>query len=349
MKTKPTQHSVGRLREIGIILDMLICRTEKHLDKDVREKLALFCNVDKESVVEAFDVEDTIYRVPMEFAEQNFDHLIIDHLGLNPGRRSLKPWRDYIDNVVNSKDTVNIAVVGKYSELLDAYKSIHESLNHGGAANLTKVKIISIASEEIEEKGAAKVLKNMHGILIPGGFGTRGHEGKVLAIKYAREKKVPFFGICLGMQMAVVEFARNVIKLKEADSIELSPKTPHPVISIMADQKEIKNLGGTMRLGAYPCSLKKGTKTQSLYGKLEISERHRHRFEFNNAYRGEFEKKGMTLSGVSPDNRLVEVIEIKDHPWFIASQYHPEFKSRPVKPHPLFVGFVGAALENSKK
>lgn len=349
VKTKPTQHSVGRLREIGIIPDMLICRTEKHLNKDVRSKLSLFCNVDEDAVIEAFDVENTIYEVPMEFAAQNLDNSIIDFFGLRAGRRNLKSWREYIDKVINSKDKVNIAIVGKYSELLDAYKSIHESLNHGGASHLTKVNIINIASENIEKQGASKILKGIHGILIPGGFGKRGHEGKIQAIQYARENKVPFLGICLGMQMAVVEFARNVIKLSDADSTELSSGSTNPVIHIMDDQKKVTDLGGTMRLGAYPCKIKKGTLAHTVYGKEKISERHRHRFEFNNAYREQFEKNGMTLSGLSPDELLIEIVEIKKHPYFIGSQFHPEFKSRPVSPHPLFAGLVGAALKYSKK
>ncbi|MBD3321850.1 MAG: CTP synthase, partial [Chitinivibrionales bacterium] len=292
VKTKPTQHSVGRLREIGIIPDILICRTEKHLDKDVRRKISLFCNVDTEAVIEAFDVQHTIYEVPLDFASQNLDHVIVDSLGLRAGRRNLSAWREYVEKVIEAKHEITIAVVGKYSELLDAYKSIHESLNHGGAHHSAKVTIISISSEEIEEKGAAKVLKGMHGILVPGGFGTRGHEGKILAIKYAREHNVPFLGICLGLQMAVVEFARNVLKLHNADSTELVPETGHPVIHLMEEQKRVMNLGGTMRLGAFPCILKPGTKARKIFGKERISERHRHRYEFNNDYRKQFEDKG---------------------------------------------------------
>lgn len=348
VKTKPTQHSVARLREIGISPDILICRTQKHLDKEVRRKISLFCNVDEEAVVEAFDVENTIYEVPLELAAQELDNVIIDQLGLLAKRRSLRAWREYVDCVINADVTVNIAVVGKYSELLDAYKSIHEALNHGGASHMAKVNILTIASEDIENRGAAAVLKDIDGILVPGGFGTRGHEGKILAIKYARTKKVPFLGICLGMQMAVVEFARNVLGLKEADSTELRPETPHPVIHIMEEQKRIVNKGGTMRLGAYPALLKKGSKVRKIYGKDQISERHRHRFEFNNEYRERFEEKGMVLSGQSPDGVLVEIVELKDHPWFVGPQFHPEFKSRPVSPHPLFQGFVGAAVEYRK-
>jgi CTP synthase len=349
VKTKPTQHSVGDLRQIGIIPDILVCRTEKALDKEVRRKLSLFCNVGVDEVIEAFDVANTIYEVPLSLAEQNLDHIIVDMLGIQAGRRNLKAWREYVENVVNAKHTVSIAVVGKYSELLDAYKSIHESLNHAGAHHSAKVVIHSIAAEEVEEKGAAKVLGAVDGILVPGGFGSRGLEGKIQAIRYAREKNVPYFGICLGMQTAVIEFARNVLKLANADSHENNPDTPYPVIHLMEEQKRIMNLGGTMRLGAYPCVLKKGTVARKCYGKEQISERHRHRFEFNNEYREQFENSGMVLSGTSPDNMLVEMVEIPNHPWFVGCQFHPEFKSRPVDPHPLFRDFVGASLANQKK
>lgn len=348
VKTKPTQHSVGRLREIGIIPDVLICRTEKHLDKEVRRKLSLFCNVDKEAVIEAFDVKNTIYEVPLNYAEQSLDHIIVDALGLRGGRRNLRPWREYVEKVINAKNTVKIAVVGKYSELLDAYKSIHESLSHAGAYNSVKVEIISVSAEDIEERGASRVIKGVNGILVPGGFGSRGLEGKIKAIKYARENKIPFFGICLGMQTAVIEFARNVLKLPKADSTENNDATPDPVIHLMEEQKRVMNLGGTMRLGAYPCVLKKGTKSRQSYGKEKISERHRHRYEFNNDYRERFEKAGMVISGRSPDGMLVEMVELKDHPWFVGGQFHPEFKSRPVNPHPLFRDFVKLSLKYMK-
>jgi len=348
IKTKPTQHSVGKLREIGIIPDILICRTQMHLDKEVRRKISLFCNVDEPSVMEAMDVEHSIYEVPLEFAAQDLDNVIIDTLGLRAGKRNLRAWRDYVDRVINAEHTITIAIVGKYSELLDAYKSIHESLAHAGAANMVKVKIVNMAAEEIEEKGAAVALKEADGILVPGGFGSRGHEGKILAIKYARESKAPFLGICLGMQMAVVEFARNVLGLKDADSTELSPDTSHPVIHLMEEQKKIMNLGGTMRLGAFPCKIKKDTLARRLYDKEMISERHRHRYEFNNTYREKFEQAGMVLSGLSPDGMLVEMVEITSHPYFIAGQFHPEFKSRPIEPHPLFRGLIEAALKIKK-
>ncbi len=346
VKTKPTQHSVGRLREIGIIPDILICRTEKHLEKEVRKKISLFCNVDEDEVIEAFDVTNTIYEVPLNYAQQNLDHLVVDALGLRAGKRNLRPWREYLEKVVNSKQTIKIAVVGKYSELLDAYKSIHESLNHAGAYNSVNIEILSISAEDIEEKGAAKVLKGINGILVPGGFGSRGLEGKISAIKYVREKKIPFFGICLGMQTAVIEFARNVLKLPKADSIENNETTIDPVIHLMEEQKRVMNLGGTMRLGSFPCLLKKGTKTQKSYTKRNINERHRHRYEFNNEYKERYEKAGMIVSGQSPDGVLVETVELLDHPWFVGVQYHPEFKSRPIDPHPLFRDFIKMSMKS---
>jgi CTP synthase len=349
VKTKPTQHSVGRLREIGIIPDILICRTEKHLEKDVIKKLSLFCNVDEEAVIEAIDVPHTIYESPLDYAAQELDAVIIDILGLRAGRRNLKPWREYIDRVINADKEVQIGIVGKYSEYLDAYKSIHEALNHAGALHLAKVKIISIAAEEIEKKGANEVLKGIGGILVPGGFGSRGIEGKILAVQYARENKIPFLGICLGMHMAVIEFARNVLGLSNANTTEHDPQTPDPVIHLMEEQKKISNMGASMRLGAYPCKLKSGTLARNCYNQETISERHRHRYEFNNEYRERFEAAGMVLSGQSPDGVLIEMVELKDHPWFIACQFHPEFKSRPVAPHPLFRDFVGASLKNSSK
>ncbi len=348
VKTKPTQHSVGRLREIGIIPDILICRSEKRLDREVRRKLSLFCNVDEEAVIEAIDVPHTIYEVPLEFASQELDTVIIDSLGLRAGRRNLKLWRDYVDRVIGAEKEVPIAIVGKYSELLDAYKSIHEALNHAAAFHNVKVKIVSVSSEEIEQQGAQRILGNCAGILVPGGFGFRGVEGKIMAVQYARENNIPYFGICYGMHMAVIEFARNILNLKDADTTENNPSTPHPVIHLMEEQKRIMNLGGTMRLGAFPCNLAKGTLIRKIYGKDQISERHRHRFEFNNDYRKRFEKGGMKLSGISPNGLLVETVELTNHPWFIGVQFHPEFKSRPIEPHPLFKGFVGASLAPSR-
>ncbi len=348
IKTKPTQHSVGRLREIGIIPDMLVCRTEKHLNDEVREKLALFCNVDKENVVESFDVPNTIYQVPMAYAEQDVDTTVLDYFGLDAEKRHLDQWRNYISNVIDSKDTVNIAVVGKYAELIDAYKSIHESLDHAGAKHTVRVKLHSVNAEDIEEKGAAALLGDMQGVLIPGGFGKRGHEGKITAIQFAREQKVPFLGICLGMQMSVVEFGRNVVGLTGANSSELNENTEFPVIDLMADQADVEDLGGTMRLGSYPCTLKAGSLAHSLYESDSIDERHRHRYEFNNDFREQFTEKGMIFSGVSPDDKLVEIVEIENHPYFIAAQFHPEYKSRPIAVSPLFDGFIEAAKEFDK-
>ena len=349
IKTKPTQHSVGKLREIGIIPDILICRTEQHIDKDAKKKLSLFCNVDEEAVIEAFDAPNTIYEVPLDFAAQDLDQVIIDFMGLRAGRRNLKAWREYVDRVVTADKTVNIAIVGKYSELLDAYKSIHEALNHAGAAHSAKVKFLSVSAEDIEKSGAQEILGEADGILVPGGFGSRGLEGKISAIKYAREKKIPFFGVCLGMQMAVIEFARNVLGLGEADSTEHCADTKDPVIHLMEQQKEIINKGATMRLGAYPCVLKKNTVARKAYGKDQISERHRHRYEYNNEYRERFEKAGLVVCGESPDGMLVEMVEIHNHPWFVGVQFHPEFKSRPIDPHPLFRDFVGASIKSDRK
>jgi CTP synthase len=345
VKTKPTQHSVNRLREIGIIPDILICRTEMHLDKDVRKKLSLFCNVDEEAVIEAVDAKHTIYEVPLDFATQELDTVIIDIFGLRAGRRNLRPWRDYVERVTNAEQEVEIAIVGKYSELLDAYKSIHESLNHAGAANGVKVRLKSISAEDIEKSGAESILKGISGILVPGGFGARGVEGKIQAVTYARTHNIPYFGICYGMHMAVIEFARNVLELKDADTTENTIDTTNPVIHLMEEQKMVMNMGGTMRLGAYPCSLLKGSVVKKAYGKDLISERHRHRYEFNNEYRQMFETKGMIISGQSPDGILAEIVELKDHPWFVAVQFHPEFKSRPIDPHPLFRDFIGASIK----
>ncbi len=349
VKTKPTQHSAQRLREIGIIADLLVCRSEVPLSKEIKNKLALFCNVDEDAVIEATDVDHSIYEIPLMFAAQKLDDFIVDHFGLNAKRLDLKLWRDYIDRVISAQRTVRIAMVGKYTEVPDAYKSIHESLAHGGAFHSTKVKIVNVSTDTIEENGPEAALAGVDGILVPGGFGTRGHEGKIEAIRYAREKGIPMFGICLGMQMAAVEFARNVLKLKGADSIEFTPETPHPIINLMEEQKKVMNLGGTMRLGAMPCKLATGSLAEKIYGKEIISERHRHRFEFNNDYRDQFVKNGMKLSGTSPDGGLVEIVELPDHPFFIGVQFHPELKSRPIDPHPIFRDFVAAAIERNKK
>lgn len=343
IKTKPTQHSVGTLREIGIQPDILICRTEKPLSDDVKEKISLYCNVRKEAVIEAKDVE-SIYQIPLVFKNQILDEIILSHFNLICKLSDLKDWEKIVvERAINPKHKVKIAIVGKYIALQDAYKSIYESLIHAGIANDAKVEVEKIDSEDIEKAGAG-FLKNVSGILVPGGFGYRGIEGKIKAIKYARENKIPFLGLCLGMQCAVIEFARNVCGLKEANSTEFRPKTRYPVISLLEEQRKVKDLGGTMRLGVYPCKIKKNSVVFNAYGKTMISERHRHRYEFNNKYRKLLEKKGMVFSGIYPGKNLVEAVELKNHPYFVAVQYHPEFKSKPDKAHPLFREFIRAAL-----
>jgi len=348
IKTKPTQHSVGTLREIGIQPDILICRTEKPLSEEVKEKISLFCNVRKEAVIEARDVE-SIYQIPLVFKKQILDEIILSHFNLICKFSDLKDWeKNVIERVLNPKDKVKIAIVGKYITLQDAYKSIYEALVHAGIANDAKVEIKKLDSEAIQKEGPDKFLKDVSGVLVPGGFGYRGIEGKIKAIKFSRENKIPFLGLCLGMQCAAVEFARGVCGLKGANSTEFKPRTKYPVISLLAEQRKIKDLGGTMRLGAYPCKIKKRTLAFKVYGKALIQERHRHRYEFNNKYKKLFQKKGIVFSGIYPKKNLVEIIELKDHPYFIAVQFHPEFKSKPDKAHPLFREFISAALEKSK-
>jgi len=345
IKTKPTQHSVGKLREIGIQPDILICRTEKPLTDAVREKIALFCNVAKDSVIEELDVQHSIYELPLVFIEQGLDELITRKLALKSQPAKIEDWARMLDVIKNPKRTVTIAVVGKYISLQDAYKSIYEALAHGGIANHAKVIVKRIESEDVEKRGAEICLAEADGILVPGGFGVRGTEGKVEAVRYAREHKVPFFGICLGMQCATIEFARNVLSLKDANSTEFAPEASHPVIDVMEEQKKISRMGGTMRLGAYPCDLMEGSLAFRAYGKKEISERHRHRYEFNNVYRDIFEKNGVLFSGIYRKGNLVEIMELKEHPWFVAVQFHPEFKSKPTEAHPLFREFIRAALK----
>ncbi|MFA5145904.1 MAG: CTP synthase [Candidatus Omnitrophota bacterium] len=348
IKTKPTQHSVGKLREIGIQPDILICRTEKPLAPDVKEKISLFCNVHKEAVIEGRDA-DCIYEIPLLFKEQKLDHIILDHFGLRSRSTDLKRWkREVVDRALHPAHKVTIALIGKYIALQDAYKSIYESLAHAGIHNDTRVEIRKVDSEEIEKVGAEKLLKGVSGILVPGGFGYRGIEGKIGTIEFARKNYIPFLGLCLGMQCAVIEFSRNVCGLKDANSTEFKPSARQPVISLLEEQQKIKEMGGSMRLGAYPCRIKKGTHAFKVYGRGLISERHRHRYEFNNAYRSLLEKKGMVFSGTYPEKDLVEIVELKDHPYFIAVQYHPEFKSKPDKPHPLFRDFIKAALKVKK-
>lgn len=344
LKTKPTQHSVGTLREIGIQPDILICRTEKKLEQSVKEKIALFCNVEPEAVIEGRDA-DSIYEIPLMLKEQGIDKVICQKLKIEYKAGSLHEWkRNVVEKSLRPRHSVKIAVVGKYIELQDAYKSIYEALKHGGIANDSEIVIKKINAEKIENTRSLEQFKGVSGILVPGGFGTRGIDGKLKAIQYAREKKIPFFGICLGMQCAVIEFARNVLEMKGAHSTEFNKKTPCPVISLLEEQLNIKDMGGTMRLGAYPCQIKKETLAYKAYKIDEISERHRHRYEFNNEYRDKFQKAGMRLSGVSPNGKLIEMVELEGHPWFLAVQFHPEFKSKPDKAHPLFREFVGHAL-----
>jgi len=347
-KTKPTQHSVGKLREIGILPDILMCRSEKPLTKEASDKIALFCSVRKENVIQALDVE-SIYEVPLALKDQGLDDIIVKLLHLKTKKNNMRKWRkSVIKQLKSPSKKVNIAVVGKYITLQDAYKSIYEALIHGGIANNVKVNIKKVDSEDISKHGAAKYLKGVSGILIPGGFGYRGIEGKIDAVKYARKNKIPFFGICLGMQTAVIEFARNVCKLKKANSTEFNSKTSNPVISLLEEQKKVKQKGASMRLGAYRCKLKKGTNSYKAYKKGEIYERHRHRYEFNNKFKSLMQRKGFVFSGIHPGKDLVEIIELKAHPWFVACQFHPEFQSKPDKAHPLFRAFVKASLEKQK-
>lgn len=349
LKTKPTQHSVGRLREIGIQPDILLCRTEKKLSKDLKSKIGLFCNVEPESVIEARDVS-SIYEVPVMFKEQGLDRVICRLLRLEYRAGDLHEWRrEVVDKILQPKHTVKIAVVGKYIQLQDAYKSIYEALVHGGIANDTAVLIKRVSAERLDNGNPERYFRDVSGILVPGGFGYRGIEGKIRAIQYARENKIPYFGICLGMQCAVIEFARNVAGLKGANSTEFNKKTPHPVIGLLEEQEVVKDMGGTMRLGALPCHVKKDSLAYEAYKSEEVLERHRHRYEFNNKYRENFTKLGMRISGTSPGAKLVEVIELENHPWFVASQFHPEFKSRPDRPHPLFREFVRHSLLRSEK
>ena len=345
LKTKPTQHSVGKLREIGLQPEILLCRTEKPLSDLLRQKIALFCNVGPEAVIQALDVRD-VYEVPLMFSQQSLDRTILRLLELPQGEEDLAAWRtQVVERARHPRQTTRIAVVGKYIQLQDAYKSIDEALRHGGLANDAKVEIKRVDAEQLTKDDPAKALGDVRGILVPGGFGSRGIEGKLEAIRFARERRIPFLGICLGMQCAVIEFARNVLGLSGANSTEFDAKTAHPVISLLEEQQRVTHLGGTMRLGASACRLVQGTKTYEAYQRPDIAERHRHRYEFNNRYRQEFERQGMRISGVYPEADLAELIELDDHPWFIAGQFHPEFKSRPLDPHPLFRGFVKASLQ----
>ncbi|HLF20841.1 MAG TPA: CTP synthase, partial [Bacteroidota bacterium] len=343
LKTKPTQHSVKTLLEIGLQPDVLICRSEKPLSRELRAKIALFCNVETDSVVEGRDVS-SIYEVPLVFENEHLPKIVIEKLNLKCGKPDLRSWTRLVNRVKKPGGHVRIAVCGKYTELQDSYKSISESFVHAGAENDVAVELKWIKAEDVEHHGAEPYLRDVTGLLVPGGFGERGVEGKIKAIQYVREKKIPFFGICLGLQCAVIEFARNVCGLKGANSTEFK-KTKYNVIDLMLDQKVVKNMGGTMRLGAYPCILTKGSKAHKAYKKELIHERHRHRYEVNNKFRKKLSDGGMVFSGVSPDNTLVEIIELQNHPWFVAGQFHPELKSRAIDPHPLFRDFVKAAKE----
>ncbi len=342
-KTKPTQHSVMRLREIGIQSDILLCRCETRLDEESKDKIGLFCNVAKEAVIEALDVS-TIYEVPLIFEEGGVGDLIVERLNLQSQRPDLAEWKQFVERIKNPEETVKIAVCGKYVGLKDSYKSIIESFVHAGVANNAQVEVEWIDSEEIESNGIDGHFENVAGILIPGGFGNRGIEGKIATAKYARENQIPYFGICLGMQCAIIEFARNVCGWENAHGSEFAEKTSHPVIDLMEEQKSISDLGGTMRLGAYNCRIKPTTRTHELYGQKEITERHRHRYEVNNLYIDEFEKKGLTAAGINPETNLVEIVELHDHPWYFGVQFHPELKSRVLAGHPLFREFVKAAI-----
>ena len=344
LKTKPTQHSVRELMEIGIMPDILICRTEHKLTEEMRRKIALFCNVKIEAVIEARDA-DTIYEVPLVFHRQGLDKLVVNKLSLDVPEPNLNEWRGIVDRVKQpSQGTVRIAVVGKYTELVDSYKSINEALIHGGIANDVRVEIGWLSSEDFNGPEDATRLAEYDGLLVPGGFGVRGVEGMVWAIQWARENTLPFFGICLGLQSAIIEFARNVCDLEDSHSREFAPECADPVVSLLDSQRQVTDMGGTMRLGAYPCQLAPGSRAADIYGMKEISERHRHRYEVNNAYRETLSQHGMRLSGLSPDGVLVEIIELPEHPWFVATQFHPELKSRPAHPHRLFASFVEAAV-----
>lgn len=345
VKTKPTQHSVKALQQIGIQPDILLCRTEQSLPIKLKEKIGLFCNLTPDAVITAKDVETT-YEVPLVFHEEGLDQKIVDSLKMWTRKVDLSAWTELVRKIKNPQTEVTIAVVGKYMDLADSYKSLNAALLHAGIANDARVNIRGIDSEEIEKNGVGKLLDGVNGILVPGGFGSRGVEGKIKVIQHARENKIPFFGICLGLQCAVIEYARNVVGITNANSLEFDENAKEPVINLMEDQKQVSKKGATMRLGAYPCDVSRDTLAYKSYGKDAISERHRHRYEFNNQYLATFQEKGLVFSGICPDNHLVEMIEIKNHPWFLGCQFHPEFQSRPMKAHPLFRSFVKASLAN---
>jgi CTP synthase len=343
-KTKPTQHSVGRLREIGIQPDILICRTERELAKDEAEKIALFCNVEPRAVIEERDKEFSIYEVPLSLVENHLDELIVEKLNLKARPLDIADWRQMLQRIKNPAHEVTIAVVGKYIKHKDAYKSVYEALDHAGIALNTRVVVRRIEAEDVEREGADRVLSGIDGVLVPGGFGYRGIAGKIEAIAFARDRQVPFFGICLGLQCGVIEFARNVLGLADANSTEIDQNCRHPVVCLLDEQYDITDMGGTMRLGSYPCRLLEGSRAHAAYGTTLVHERHRHRYELNNQYLPQLQASGFVVSGTSPDGNLVEVIELRDHPWFLAVQCHPEFKSKPTQAHPLFRAFIQASL-----
>jgi CTP synthase len=348
LKSKPTQQSVAKLREIGIQPQILICRTEQPMDKDIRSKISMFCNVPLEAVIEEQDAAYSIYEIPLMLQREHLDDLVCKYLHLNLPPADMKDWQLMVNRIIAPKYQVNIAVVGKYIEHQDAYKSIYESLTHAGADLDTGIHVHRVDAEDIEQEGAEKFLSGMDGILVPGGFGVRGIEGKILAAQYARESKTPYFGLCLGMQIATIEFARHVCNLKNAHSTEFDSDTPHPVITLLDEQSKVTTKGGTMRLGSSPCLLTEGSHALAAYGTNPVSERHRHRYEFNLDYRKQMEDAGLQISGLYKGRDLVEIIEVKDHPWYLACQFHPEFKSKPGKPHPLFRAFIAAGLDHGQ-
>ena len=345
LKTKPTQQSVAKLREIGIAPHLVVCRCDRPLNKEIRDKISLFCNVPYEGVIEEKDVDHTIYEVPLMLQRERMDELVCQLLRLDTPPANMSHWQDLLRKLIAPQKRIRIGVVGKYIGLQDAYKSVYEALSHGGIAHDCGIELERIEAEQIEKEGAEKLLKGLGGVLVPGGFGERGVQGKILAAQYARESKLPFLGLCLGMQMATVEFARSVLELEGAHSTEFDKASPHPVIAMIEEQKGLMNVGGTMRLGAQPVQLQVGTKAARLYGAFVVNERHRHRYEFNNSYRAQFEQRGCIFSGTSPDGELVELVELRDHPFFLGCQFHPEFQSKPNAPHPLFRGFIAAALQ----
>jgi CTP synthase len=344
LKTKPTQHSVGALRQIGIQPDILICRTEVPISSDDKDKIALFCNVERNAVIEERDKQFSIYEVPLSLVKHGLDDILVKRLGLKAAPLDLSQWSEMVDRIMNPKYEVRIAVVGKYMKHRDSYKSVYESLDHAGIAHRARVLVVRVEAEEVSARGADALLGGVDGILVPGGFGMRGIEGKIEAIRYVRTHQIPYFGICLGMQCAVVEFARSVLGLDDANSTEFDKTTNHPVIALMEEQRSVEQRGGTMRLGAWPCVLAPDRLVRRAYGVDQIRERHRHRYEFNNDYRKAFEQHGLVASGTSPDGTIVEIVELRNHPWFLAVQFHPEFRSKPTKAHPLFRDFIGAAL-----